>query len=120
MKIHLLTETEYRCISSMYATIYPNHAIQSVSRSCWKFTEILLNGDTIGSQSSRSYQSSYILAYWCGSDGIIQPYDSTGVDPRPGRILFYVKHSITVNNRVYEHILACVEWFLCTPEVIQR
>ena len=118
MNVHLLTETEYRCLTLMYDSVYPNHKIHDVSKSCWKLSEISLN--SFGSSSSRSFQSSYILSYWCGVNGIINGYQSMRLEPRPGRVMFYIKHSVTVNSRIYEHLLACVQWFSPLPENLRE
>ena len=108
---HILNETEFRCLTKMYQSLYPTVNI-IVGESYWKTSEITLIGETYGSQISRSVRSSYIMSYWCGKDGIIQPYNEMYLSPHPGRVLYYLKHSTTVGNHVYEHMLACVEWFL--------
>ena len=119
MKVHLLSETHYRCISGMYSDIYSDYDIEAISRSCWKFSDVSFECVTYGSYDSRSFQSSYVLSYWCGVGGSIQSHESMYIQPRPGRIMFFVKHSITVKGRIYEHYLAFVEWFLHAPTTLQ-
>ena len=52
------------------------------------------------------------MAAWCGMDGKV---DSIMTDLRPGRVLFYFKHCLTIGQRVVPHIFAFVQWYQHHP-----
>ena len=91
-----------------------------IPRSCWKTSDVFVVGDTYGSQLSRSNRSANVTAFWCGIDGIIQPYSSMYLSPRPGKVKFYLKHTVNIEHRYYDHILACLEWFLPLPDELHN
>ena len=90
-----------------------------VPRTSWKIPIIYLCGELFGSCNSRSHRSSYITAYWCGSDGFIQPFETMYLNPRPGKINYFITHFLYVDDVPQEHLLACVEWFLPRPDHIR-
>ena len=36
--------------------------------------------------------------------------------PRPAKVKYFLKHSLAVSNEHFEHVLACVEWYLPVDE----
>ena len=65
-----------------------------------------------GSQQSQSKRSSFILAAWCGTDGNV---DINTADLRTGRVLYYFKHCLTIEQNVVPHIFAFVQWYQHHP-----
>ena len=108
--IYHLTNVEIRCLTKMYKEIYRSAEIFCYP-TAWKTNEVTFNDEVYGSAMSRSVRSSNIMAFWCGDDGNIQEYRNMYSTARPGKILFYLKHTITVNGRFYDHVIAKVDWF---------
>lgn len=111
---------DYVCLQNCYKTMYPNLENYFVSESTWKTTELYVADVVYGSKNSRSSRSSYILAYWCGEDGNVLPYQNIGFDARPGQILYFIKHVFYVDGAPYEHHFAFVEWYLQLPDAIKN
>ena len=118
---YILDEIEMHCLTRFYQIVYPNvdPSKMFVPRTSWKIPIIYLCGELFGSCNSRSHRSSYITAYWCGSDGFIQPFETMYLNPRPGKINYFITHFLYVDDVPQEHLLACVEWFLPRPDHIR-
>ena len=52
------------------------------------------------------------MAFWCGEDGFVQAFNEMYHNSIPGKILFFLKHSIFVNGRLFDHVLAHMNWYL--------
>eukprot|EP00111_Clytia_hemisphaerica_P014845 TCONS_00043729-protein len=109
--IYQLTPREIECLESMYKSMYPEKNINVPSAS-FKSLEVVCNGVLYGSVTSRSIRASNVTAYWCGVDGNIQSFDIMYHSARPGKILFFLKHSVVLDGRYVDHVLARVDWFL--------
>ena len=118
---YILDEIEMHCLTRFYQIVYPNvdPSKMLVPRTSWKIPIIYLCGELFGSCNSRSHRSSYITAYWCGSDGFIQPFETMYLNPRPGKINYFITHFLYVDDVPQEYLLACVEWFLRRPDHIR-
>lgn len=110
----------HTCLQKCYKAMYPDLQNYIVSESAWKTSELYVADVVYGSRNSRSSRSSYILAYWCGNDGNVCPYQNIGFDARPGQILYFLKHILYVDEAPYEHHLAFVEWYLPLPDCIKN
>jgi hypothetical protein len=73
-----------------------------ISSAVYKYSQFSVGN----SQDTRSKRSSYILAKWCGSNAQI---DDSYL--RPAKVLYYFKHSLTIQNSLQPHLFAAVEWF---------
>ena len=100
-----LTET-YKVLNNLSANL------EHISFYTKKHSKIMFVNNVYGSQHSQSKRSSYIMAAWCGMDGKV---DSITTDLRPGRVLFYFKHCLTIGQRVVPHIFAFVQWYQHHP-----
>lgn len=59
----------------------------------------------------RNTKCNIVLSSWASKEGQLN-LDS--FSPRPGGVLFYISHSITVADQVKQHVLACFKWFVST------
>ena len=94
IETYALSNTELRCLSAFYSKTYPNINVSEtfVPISCWRSKTISILDSVIGSISSRSHRSSYITAFWCADGGLIACYNNMYIQPRPGRVLFFIKY----------------------------
>ena len=119
--VYTLNGVEYSCLKQMYEQIYPdNFEAMTIPHSARILSDVMLYGDHFGSNKSRSKRSSFITAFWCGVSGEIQDFDRMYLTPRPGKVSFYIRHAVIVNNDRYKHILACVDWYLPCSEDIKN
>ena len=110
----------YSCLRKMYAKLYPNDfANLIVPESCWKSTEVFIGNTILGSETSRSFKSSYVMAFWPSNNGDIQKFDQMYLTPVPGQIKYFVKHNIFLEDVAYTHTLAYVEWYQKAPDNLQ-
>ncbi|XP_066930325.1 uncharacterized protein [Clytia hemisphaerica] len=109
--IYELTDVESESLTSMYGLFYPGKEIE-VPVVCWKTSEVICNDVLYGAETSRSVRSSNVVAYWCGANGNVQAYESMYHSPRPGKIIYFIKHSLLLDGVYTEHILARVDWYL--------
>lgn len=119
LRKYTLSSNEYTHLVSFYKNIYASIdtiEVDNISRSCYKTKQVYNLGDIYGCKNSRSERSSYILAYWCDEGGQIKPFSAMYNIPRPGRINYFIKHVIYINQVPHEHVLANVEWFLPLPD----
>ena len=80
---------------------------ENVTGSGFKYSSIVMCGETYGSSESRLSRSSVILASWCGLDGEI---NLDGNDVRPGVIRFFLTFFIDTNEGKKMLKLAFVNW----------
>lgn len=110
-QIYELTQRESKCLKLMYEALYPGKDIV-VPIASWKTTEVVCDDVLYGAETSRSVRSSNIVAYWCGEAGKVEPFETMYHSPRPGKIIYFIKHSVVLNGVYTEHVLARVDWFL--------
>ena len=60
------------------------------------------------------------MAFWPSQDGTIQSFDKMYINPIPGQIMYFIKHSVFNNDEPYTHVLAYVEWYKEAPEEIRN
>ena len=65
-------------------------------------------GYRYGSLDSRSERSSYVIAFWVGIDGSIDP---ATVDVRPAIVHYYFKQNIVIHGELKSIVMAHVSWF---------
>ena len=119
--VYTLNEVEHICLKQMYQKIFPNNFEEiTVPHSARKLSDVMLFGDHFGSGIPRSKRSSFVTAFWCGASGEVQDFNTMYLTPRPGKVSFYIRHAVIVNNERYEHILACVEWYLPCSEPMKN
>ena len=99
---------EHILLKCTYQQMYPdlNITLQSIPNLFHKYSFIYICNEHFGSKLySRSKRLSYVLASWCNTDGGI----SDG-PLRPGKVKFYAKHCLIVNDVFIPHVFAIVEW----------
>jgi len=101
----------------MYSTLYQHEF--TVCSSVKVCKERYVNGTLIGSKTSRSTISSYVLAFWCNEEGTID-IQCTDLTPHPGQIVKIYMHSIVVNGCAHPHYLAKVNWFQQLPDSLRH
>lgn len=115
--VHHLSESEIRHLTVMYNHIYPEQNVY-VHRACWKTSEVVVDNVCFGSDTSRTLRSSHIMAFWCGKDGkVCDLMDDT---PRPGKILYFIKHVASINGRFKTHFLSRIDWYLPTNNELKN
>ena len=104
-----LDESSIAYLIESYKVLYNQAAnYQQISFYAKKHSKIKFGNNVYGSQQSKSKRSSFILAAWCGRDGKV---DINTVDFRPGRVLYFFKHSFTIQQNVVPHVFAFVQWY---------
>ena len=108
MSSEMIEEPELSCLAQCYCTMYPTEQYTSskISAAAQKYSQIKVCNEIFGSQNSRSKRSSYVLAKWCGRNGII---DTSCL--RPACISYFIKHSVMVSGSFRAHYFAVVRWF---------
>ncbi|XP_066930825.1 uncharacterized protein [Clytia hemisphaerica] len=97
-QIYELTQRESKCLKLMYEALYPGKDIV-VPIASWKTTEVVCDDVLYGAETSRSVRSSNIVAYWCGEAGKVEPFETMYHSPRPGKIIYFIKHStVSIQN----------------------
>ena len=105
-----LEEEEMHLLVGCYQALYPEEGIsvaclQSVAR---KYAYILLGSEKFGSKMDcRSLRSARVMASWVGEDGRID----SSAEKRPGKVNFYVLHSVKIKDECRQHVLACIWWY---------
>jgi hypothetical protein len=117
LKDDILNDNEIRLLNQMYSTLYQHEC--TVCSSVKVCTELYVNGTLIGSKTSRSTRSSYVLAFWCNEEGTID-IKCTDLTPHPGQIVKMYVHNIVVNGCAHPHYLAQVNWFQQLPDSIRH
>lgn len=116
-----LDSDEHLLITKMYRHLYPNANVESadVAHSYRCYSDLRVGIEHYGSiLYSRSRTLSGIMAAWCNDNGNIMSGLPLPNDFRPGRVKFYMKHSLTLNGKVVPHILACVDWFMPSESTV--
>lgn len=108
---HALESPEVACLEEMYKRVLGSAV--NVSRICYRFGRATLGSKLLSSQLAKRDQSSYVAANWlsCSSPAVC----------RPGRVRFFLKHSVTFKNEKdepvsYETLLAFIDWYKIHPE----
>ena len=92
---------------------FPNVSLSVIPEFYDRYVFVECAGEQYGSQFSRLNGSSYILAKWADRyDGNINLNAS---DARPGIVLYLIKQTVTVGERVCTFCLAHVNWFQYHP-----
>ena len=116
-----LSEFERETLKSVYKFLYPLIDFNDVlfQESFTQSSEVCIAGSCYGSKI-KNVRSSYILAFWAKRFGQISNYDEQDLQPRPGMVNFFFKHSFIHNDRCYEHWLAQCEWFYPVADGIKN
>ena len=103
---------EVSYLKEMYKTL--NVAVQeeSVSESFERFSAVEVGGERYGSSTSRSIRSSYILASWVSTGGLV---DTSASEPRAGCVKFYLRQNVCVAAKYKLFLLAYVMWYQTHP-----
>lgn len=106
---YILSALDQACISelqSLYSFLYPNFAASDITiHSMYhKYSKLEYCGTTYRSQLCLPGESSIVLVHhYC-------PSNSSMPKASPVFVHFFLKHCVTYNDQVYEHILLYVSW----------
>lgn len=105
-------DDELRALFMMYRKCYPEALELEVLPSGTKTNHVkFLDRELFGSSSSRTRRSALVTAFWPNGDGQITD-DFTVLDSTwPGRVLYYVRHTVIIDGSAKSHVLAHVEWY---------
>ena len=117
LKDDILNDNEIRLLNQMYSTLYQHEF--TVCASVKVCEELYVKGTFIGSKTSRSTRSSYVLSFWCNEEGTID-IECTDWTPHPGQVVKIYMHSIAVNGCAHPHYLAKVNWFQQQPDSLRH
>ena len=103
---------EVSYLTEMYKKL--NVAVQeeSVAESFERFSAVEVGGERYGSSTSRSIRSSYILASWVSTGGLV---DTSASEPRAGCVKFYLRQNVCVAGEHKPFLLAYVMWYQNHP-----
>tara|TARA_B110000881_G_C18591011_1_gene527951 strand:- start:147 stop:2789 length:2643 start_codon:yes stop_codon:yes gene_type:complete len=112
-KMYVLTEDDIGFLEQMYFCIYGDERINNVSYICDLNVGLTIGHERFGSKSSkRASKNANVIAVWCAEDGsILNTAQVNETQFRPGKIQYFLTHTMEMNGTKYKHILACVRWF---------
>ena len=89
---------EVSYLKEMYKTL--NVAVQeeSVSECFERFSAVEVGGERYGSSKSRSIRSSYILASWVSTGGLV---NTSASEPRAGCVKFYLANPFKFVAKIF-------------------
>ena len=104
-----LSSEETKNLKVVYNFLYSNITTDGQMTKTLKiYKSISLYGQTLGSAKSRySQRSTIVMATWTKDNGTIGETS----DLRPGKVLYYLSHSIKMNEKYVPHLFAAVAWF---------
>ena len=112
---------EQKFIYQVYATLYKEQQLQELQETpitFQKYHSVTIDGEVFHlGDCKRNRRSAIIMASWAGTDGQI---NTESFHSRPGLVLFYFKHSITIDGKGTSHVMACVKWFSKSTENIEH
>lgn len=104
---------EVSYLKEMYKTLNVDVQEESVSQSFEMFSAVEVGGEQYGSSTSRSIRSSYILASWVSTGGLV---DTSASEPRAGCVKFYLRQNVCVAGEYKPFLLAYVMWYQNHPD----
>lgn len=119
----LLAVDEHICVTNMYRKLYPHCNIRShdVAQSYRCYSDLRVGIEHYSSVLyARSKKLSGVVAAWCDDDGDIKVDMPLPNDFRPGRVKFFMKHSLMIDKKTVPHMLACVKWFMPSDSVAYK
>ena len=107
-------EDEFGYLKEVYEIFFPHISSSVIPAFYDKFASVECAGEQYGSRFSRLNRSAYILAKWADQHGGNVNRDAT--DLRPGIVLYYVKQTLTIGDRVSTFCFARVQGFQHHPD----
>ena len=119
LKEKYFSDAELSNLRQMYAFLYPNCTIESLSHLYYHSKQLIMNNEVFISTGSRSQSSAAIAAHWQGVTGI----DPHGEAPmRIGVVSQFIHHEISCikdsespSSSTVAHVLADVKWYMDHP-----
>ena len=110
---HGLTEDDLGSLRQMYTFFYQDISEVYLTKCCSRYRSIMIGQERFGSIiDKRSSKSSFIVAVWCGPDGkILNADEAIASKFRPGKVKYFFKHPIKINDQYHDHIIAYVTWY---------
>lgn len=112
---YALTEREHAHLCSLFSIVFPDKDI-TVEVSCAKYREVYIDGVVFGSKHSRSSRSAYVSAFWTKQGNKLDSLELPRF-PRPGRVEYYFKQNIVLQDQTKTVYLAKVDWYLETERL---
>ena len=112
-KIDYLDDDELSYLMCSYSTFLEGVAIASGTVIFDHYASVEFCGDRYGSLDSRSERSSYVIAFWVGIDGSIDP---ATVDARLAIVHYYLKQNIVIHGELKSIVMARVSCFQKHPD----
>ena len=111
--VETFSDFELETLQIVYRYLYPNLDQRDVvyPHSFQKLKDIIVIEDRYSSKLSRNASSSYIAAFWPTSGGHAASFDEIRFCPRLGTINYFIKHSLLIEGKSYEHWFAHCNWF---------
>lgn len=110
---HGLTKDDMILLRQMYSFFYQDIGLESLAQTCYRYRSIKVGQERFGSiADKRSSKSSNIVAVWCGPNGeVLDAHEASISKLRPGKIKYFLDHSVKFNDQYYKHTVACVSWY---------
>ena len=114
--IEKFDEDELTYIKEVYQMFFPHVSLPPIPEFYDKYASVECAGEHYGSHFSRLNRSSHILAKWADQyDGNVN-LNLDAADARPGIVLYFIKQTVTIDERVCTFCFARVNWFQYHPE----
>ena len=111
--IEKFDQDELMYVKEVYQIFFPHVSLPAIPEFYDKYASIECAGEHYGSQFSRLNRSSYILAKWADQyDGNVK---LDAADTRPGIVMYFIKQTVTIGERVCTFCFARVNWFQFHP-----
>ena len=111
--IERFDQDELTYVKEVYQIFFPHASLTAIPEFYDKYASMECAGEQFGSQFSRLNRSSYIMAKWADQYGGNVKLDSA--DARPGIVMYFIKQTVTIGDRVCTFCFARVNWFQYHP-----
>ena len=107
-----LDSDEAEHLKSVYSTLYPNSTI-AVPLCYRRYSHINISNQQFGTRScERVGEFCAIVASWAAACGEVDTTLSNGIGLRAGRVRYFIKHCVQLDDHIVPHVFACVHWYI--------
>ena len=117
-----MSDFELEALQIVYRYLYRNLDQRDIvyPHSFQKLKDIIVIEDRYRSKLSRNAGSSYIVAFWLTSVGHTAAFDEISFCSRPGSINYFIKYSLLIEDKNYEHWFVHCNWFYPAQDEIRH
>ena len=114
----IFDSSEVLRLTELYSKLYSVSSSEIEATSTfYKYSSCCICSKVVGGFRSRSSASSFVMVLWDfeyfgPSPGVTNTMEQ---EIRPARINFLAKHTVTVKEELYEHLLVSLSWFKHHP-----